>query len=191
MKTNFDQAVSLLKAGKTGVLPTDTIYGIHASAFNKTATERIYKLRGRDLNKPFIILIAGISDLQKFNIQTTSEQQEILHKLWPNPISVILPCKEGNLYYLHRGTKQLAFRNPRHQKLLKLLAATGPLISTSVNKQGEKPAETIAEAQKTFGDTVDFYVDSGKLTSEPSTLIAFKNGEVKILREGAHKYKNH
>jgi len=176
-KINFDQAALLLKVGKIGVLPTDTIYGIHASAFDKQAIEKIYKIRERDKNKPLIILISDVSDIEKFDIKISQKEKEVLANLWPNPVSIVL--------------KQKAFRVPKHDKLLELLNKTGPLVSTSVNKQGEKPAETTKEAFSIFGDKIDFYIDEGKLTSEPSTLLAFENGEVKILREGKYKYENH
>lgn len=171
-KINFEQAALLLKEGKIGVLPTDTIYGIHASAFDNEAIEKIYEIRERDKNKPLIILISSVSDIEKFNIKITEKEREILSRLWPNPVSIILG--------------KIAFRMPNHKKLLELLSETGPLVSTSVNKQGEKPAETIEEAFDIFRDKIDFYVDEGRLTSEPSTLITFENGEVKVLRDGKY-----
>jgi L-threonylcarbamoyladenylate synthase len=84
------KAAMLLKEGAIGVIPTDTIYGICTSAFNKKSVEKVYKLRKRNPNKPCIILISSLEDLKKFNIRLTLWQKKILEKLWPDKISVVL-----------------------------------------------------------------------------------------------------
>ncbi len=168
--------VQLLKAGKVGVIPTDTIYGIVGSALNPKTVERIYKLRKRSIDKPFIILISQLSDLKKFEIQITEKQREFLENHWPNPISVVV--------------SGMAFRIPKDLWLRRLLDQIGPLVAPSANFEGEKPAETISEAKKYFGDNVDFYVDGGVIKSQPSTLIRLnEDGTYTILREGMVKFK--
>ena len=87
------KAAMLLKEGAIGVIPTDTIYGICTSAFNKKSVEKVYKLRKRNPNKPCIILISSLEDLKKFNIRLTLWQKNILEKLWPGKISVILSTR--------------------------------------------------------------------------------------------------
>ncbi|MFZ8848599.1 MAG: methylated-DNA--[protein]-cysteine S-methyltransferase [Minisyncoccia bacterium] len=84
------KAAMLLKEGAIGVIPTDTIYGICTSAFNKKSVEKVYKLRKRNPNKPCIILISSLEDLKKFNIRLTLWQKKILEKLWPGKVSVVL-----------------------------------------------------------------------------------------------------
>lgn len=179
------RAIQLLKKGKIGVIPTDTIYGIVGSALNQKTVEKIYQLRKRSLNKPFIILISSIEDLKLFDINLTNEQKEFLQKVWPNPLSVILSCKNEKFKYLHRDTKSLAFRMPKNVSILKILKEVGSLVAPSANFEGEKPAETTVEAKKYFGDQVMCYIDGGKITSTPSTLIELNiDGSYKILRQG-------
>jgi L-threonylcarbamoyladenylate synthase len=84
------KAALLLKEGAIGVIPTDTIYGICTSAFNKKSVEKIYKLRKRNPNKPCIILISSFNDLKNFNVKLNSWQRKILKKLWPGKVSVVL-----------------------------------------------------------------------------------------------------
>jgi L-threonylcarbamoyladenylate synthase len=84
------KAALLLKEGAIGVIPTDTIYGICTSAFNRKSVEKVYKLRKRNPKKPCIILISSFDDLEKFNVSLNSWQRKILEKLWPGKISVIL-----------------------------------------------------------------------------------------------------
>jgi len=184
---NHNKLVRLIREGKIGVLPTDTIYGIHASIFHPEAVEKIYKVRKRDQNKPFVVLVSSLEDLNLLKIKLDTKTKNFLDKVWPGKISVILPVKHELFSYLHRGKNSLAIRMPDNPELHALLVETGPMVSTSVNPQGKKPATTIQEAEGYFGDKMDFYVDAGQLESEPSTLVELKAGKVKVIREGAVK----
>ncbi len=173
-----------LLEGEIVILPTDTLYGIHASALNKKSVEKIYKIRGRAPEKPFIILIGSIKQLGLFKIKVDSKTKEILEKYWPGKVSIILPCHYKEFEYLHRGKNSLAFRLPRKKDLINLLLKTGPLISTSVNPESKKPASTIFEAKKYFEKKIKYYIDQGKLESLPSTVIKIKKGKTTIIRQG-------
>lgn len=166
--------VNLLKEGKIGVIPTDTIYGIVGLALNPKTVEKIYTLRKRSKKKPFIILISSLNDLKKFDVTITKKQRDFLKKIWPNPVSIVL--------------HNLAFRMPKNKKLLELLRAVGPLVAPSANMAGAKPAQTLDEAKKYFKDKVDFYVDGGTIKLPPSTLIQLNiDGSYKILRQGSFR----
>ena len=178
--------IQILKNDGVGVMATDTIYGLVGSALSKKAVERIYKLKKRTPSKPFIILISDFNDLKFFNIKIDQFTKKLLQKIWPNPVSVILPCNDAKFAYLHRETKTLAFRIPQKPDLLELLQQTVPLVAPSANPEGLPPAQTIKEAKKYFNDQVDFYQDEGKLISEPSTLIEIKNRKTNILRQGIY-----
>lgn len=181
------QVITLLRNGGVAVIPTDTIYGVVGSALNKKTVEKIYHLRKRSSDKPMIILISDLNDLNHFNIELTEKQKEFLKRIWPNPVSVILSIQSEKFKYLHRGTNSLAFRMPKDENLLELLKQTGPLVAPSANFEGEKPSETINDAKKYFGDQV-FYLDSGKIKSQPSTLINLAtDGSYQILRQGQYK----
>lgn len=177
-------AINLLKKGGVGIIATDTLYGLVGSALNKETVERIYQIKGRSENKPFIILISSIEDLRLFDILIDEKVKNYLKQTWPSPVSVILPCPSEKFAYLHKETQNLAFRLPDDEKLLDLLKETGPLVAPSANPQGKPPAQTIEEAKKYFGDNLDFYSGKGKLTGSASTLIQIKNDEIKILRQG-------
>jgi L-threonylcarbamoyladenylate synthase len=177
--------IKYLINGNIGIIPTDTIYGVAASAWSKKAVKRAYKIMNRNPKKPFIILISSIMDLALFNIKIDNASQNILKNIWPGKISVVLPVPAKKFQYLHRGTKTLAFRVPKKNSLVDLLKKTGPLISTSANPEGKNPAQTIANAKKYFGDKIDFYLNEGKMKSLPSTLVEIKNGRMSIIRQGS------
>lgn len=186
-----NKIIELLKNGKIGVIPSDTIYGIVGFALKPDVVEDIYRLRGRTPNKPMIILVSDLNDLNHFNILLTEEQRNFLKKNWPNPLSVVLSCTSEKFGYLHRGKKSLAFRMPKNDDLLKILKKVGPLVAPSANFEGQKPSETIAEAKKYFADKLSFYVEGGKLKLKPSTVIRlFEDGTRIVLREGSFKIKN-
>lgn len=206
-ENSWQKLALLLQEGLIAVMPTDTIYGICGVAFKKEVVERIYRLRKRSPHKPMIILIADIKDLEFFGIKIGSNlyknlkngkfsnrfsdinknELKILQKLWPGPISVILDIYEKNkikkFYYLHRGTKTLAFRLPKPKWLRDILKISGPLVAPSANWEGYEPAKTISEAKKYFGDKVTYY-DGRRIKGKPSTLIKLKNGKIEVLRKG-------
>lgn len=190
LQSDPSAVVELIRNDHIGVLPTDTIYGLVASALSETAIERLYQVRRRTPSKPFIILISTIDDLKLFGITLTSAQQEFLSEHWPNPLSIILPVPDPQWHFLHRGTKSLAFRLPDKPELVDLLSQTGPLVAPSANFEDQPPAKTIQEAKKYFGNELAFYVDAGKLTGQPSTLISFEENKPVILRQGSY-YLNH
>jgi len=184
-KLNNPQIINLLRQGKLGIIPTDTIYGIHASIFHKSSINKIYQISNRDRNKPMIILISSINDLALFKIKPSPQTFKLLTKYWPGKISIILPVNNNSFYYLHRGQNSLAFRVPNNIYLQKLIEQTGPLVSTSANPQSKPPATTIDQAEQYFGDNIDFYVDAGKIKGESSTLIKIAKGKPVIIRQGS------
>lgn len=177
--------MSILRRGGIGVVPTDTIYGISASASSPRAIARIYRLRKRNSKKPLIVLISALGDLKKLGVHLRSSDRVFLNKIWPEKVSVVLPCRGKKFSYLHRGTGTLALRLPKNARLRSFLGKTGPLVAPSANPEGLPPAKTIQEAMKYFGDKVDFYIDAGRLDSLPSTLVSITDGKVKVLRQGA------
>ncbi len=181
------EIIEIIKNGGIGVIPTDTMYGIVGDAMNKKTVERIYVVRKRTPTKPLIILISDISDLKMFNIKIDAELEKKLGKLWPNKVSIILPCKQKKFEYLHRGTNKLAFRLPKDKKLREFINATGPIVAPSANTEGDKPSKNIKQAEKYFGIGCDFYLDKRDMPIVPSTVIELENGEIKLLRNGAVK----
>lgn len=169
---------------KIAVIPTDTLYGLVAPALDPEAVGLVYALKGRAPEKPCIILISEISELFKFGIIPTKAAATFLSKVWPGPVSVVLPCLSEELAYLHRGTHSLAFRIPGEASLRELLQKAGPLIAPSANPEGQPVAHTIEEARAYFGDKIGEYVDGGFLDGLPSTLVDFSVSPAKLLRHG-------
>lgn len=170
-------------AGTVAVIPTDTVYGVVARAEDKDATERLYQLKRRE-DKPGTLIAANIDQLEKLGLKR--RYLTAVEQYWPGPISVIIPCADPALSYLHRGKMSLAVRLPDDKKLQILLAETGPLLTSSANQPGQPPAVSIDEAKKYFGGAPDFYIDGGDLSArQPSTIIRIVDDAIEIIRQGA------
>ncbi len=168
--------IKILKEGGVGVIATDTIYGLVGQASRLKSVERISKIKNRADGKGFVVLISNIEDLKFFGIELSETAKIFLKKFWPGKVSVAF-------------NEKYAFRLPDKADLLTLINETGPLVAPSANPEGQPPAKNIFEAEKYFGDKVDFYEDSGNLDSLPSTLVRINDDKIEVLREGAVKIK--
>ena len=178
-------ASNLRTDGAIGVIPTDTVYGLVARATDRQAVEHLYEAKNRE-DKPGTLVAADISQLEELGLK--HRYLKAVEDFWPGAISVIIPCGDPSLAYLHRGKMSLAVRIPDSKELRMLLQKTGPLLTTSANHPGEPPATTAASAKEYFGDTVDFYADGGDLSDhEPSTIIRIVDDAIEVIRQGAVK----
>lgn len=184
------EIIKILQGGGIGILATDTLYGIVCRALSRESVKKIYEIRGRSPDKPLIILISSVEDLKLFDIEPTSEEALLAKKYWPGKVSVILPSHSPAFEYLHRGTQTLGFRLPNDASLIQILRETGPLVAPSANKEGRRPAFTIGEAKAYFADAVDFYEDSGRKESAPSTVLKIAGKKVTLVRKGAVEFTN-
>ena len=172
----------ILESGSVVVMPTDTVYGLACSASDKTAVERFYKLKDRT-DKPGTIIAANVEQLVELGLKRRYIKP--VEHLWPNPISVIIPS-EPQHRYLDLGAGTLAVRVVAEPEIRQVLEKTGPLLTSSANQPGEKPATNIDEARKYFGDKVDEYFDGGDLSNrKPSTIVRVVDDAVEVLRQGS------
>jgi len=182
----FDKkVVELLNEGAVGFMPTDTIYGLSCRALNEKAVERLHQLKGRSHSKPFIILISNLKMLDALGVRY-NKVITLVEKYWPGPLTVIFDAPRSPKW-LHRGTKTLAVRMPAVADLQNLIKQVGPLVSTSANAEGERPAQSVEQARKYFGEQLDFYIDVGKVKTQPSTIARVEKSKLKLVRQGAIK----
>lgn len=182
-KTFDDKIVNLLKNGAVGFMPSDTVYGLSATALNNDAVQRIYNLKGRDNNKPCIILLANVAQAKVIGINPVD--LSLVANLWPAALSFITPA--GNSpEHLNRGFSTLAVRVPGNDQLRQVILQTGPLVSTSANLQNNPIAHETQKAIEYFDDKLDFYVDAGTLDGQPSTIVQAENGSLMVIRQGVY-----
>ena len=160
----------ILLGGGVVLMPTDTIYGLHAVATNAAAVARIAELKGRGDDKPFVVIAASADQLRRFGAEVPAE----LETLWPAPLTAVL----------RRGEGTVAARVPDLPWLRALLARTGPLVSTSANRAGEKPISEIVELAPDVAAGIDAGLDGGRREGKPSTIVDFTGASPHIVREG-------
>lgn len=174
----------MMNNGAVGVIPTDTIYGLVASAHNQEAAKKILMVKGRN-NKPGTLIASSLEQLVGLGIRR--RYLKAVEQFWPGAVSVILPVP-ANLDYLHGGLMTLPVRVTSDTKISKMLNKIGPIITTSANLPDQKPAENIDEAKSYFGEKIDFYVDGGRVSGgPPSTIIRIIDDAIEIVRQGAVK----
>jgi tRNA threonylcarbamoyl adenosine modification protein (Sua5/YciO/YrdC/YwlC family) len=184
---NDPKVVTWLNDGSIGVLPTDTIYGVTCTAANPQAVQRLYSLKKRD-KKPGTVIAASIDQLVDLGLKR--RYLKAVEEYWPGPVTIIIPTDNPTLSYLDQGVGSLAVRVVDDPKLVKVLEQTGALLTSSANHPGQDPADTILEAEKYFGDHIDFYVDGGDLSGRaPSTIIRIVDDAIEVLRQGAVEIK--
>jgi len=169
-----DEAIAaiadVLQRGGVALLPTDTIYGLHAVAANDAAVARIARLKGRGDDKPFVVIAASAEQLRAFGADVPA----VLDELWPAPLTAVI----------RRGAGTVAARVPDVAWLRQLLARTGPLVSTSANRSGDPPISSIVELAKDMATGIDAAIDAGRRDGEPSTIVDFTGTSPHLLREG-------
>jgi L-threonylcarbamoyladenylate synthase len=165
-----DEIADILRRGGVALLPTDTIYGLHADVMNAVAVDHVAELKGREEGKPFVVIAASPDQLTALGCVVP----EILHELWPAPLTAVLA----------RGANTLAARVPDLSWLRSLLERTGPLTSTSANRSGEPPITDPTQLAPAMRDGLDALLDAGVLQGKPSSIVDFTGEHPRIVREG-------
>jgi L-threonylcarbamoyladenylate synthase len=166
----LDEIAQTLLAGGVVLLPTDTIYGLHAVAANEAAVARIAGIKGREEGKRFVVIGASVDQLVRYGAAVP----ELLRSIWPAPLTAVVPHPSGSL----------ALRVPDLLWLRKLVERTGPLVSTSANRSGETPIQQPADLASDLQQRIDSALDTGPCEAKPSTLVDFTATSPRILREG-------
>jgi L-threonylcarbamoyladenylate synthase len=166
----LDELAAILIAGGVALLPTDTIYGLHALAANQQAVDRIAAIKERPGDKAFVVIAASIEQLEAMKVTVP----DALRTIWPAPLTAILPA----------GTSTIAARVPDLAWLRDLLDRTGPLVSTSANRSGEAPITSPEILDLAMKNRLDALLDEGRHDGKPSTIVDFTGSEPRMVREG-------
>ncbi len=181
----IDAAAAAIAAGECIVLPTDTVYGIAANAFDADAVQRLLhaKQRGRDMPPP--VLVADLFALRSLAETVGPEVEALAEAFWPGALTVVVNAQASLRIDLGERGQTIAVRVPDHEFTRELLRATGPLATSSANISGEPAATTIQEARAQLKKSVSVYLDGGPAGANlPSTIVDLTGDEPRILREG-------
>ena len=146
--TGMRLARGAIGRGELVVMPTDTVYGVAADAFDPVAVQRLLDAKGRTRQSPPPVLIPGIPTLDALTEEVPPEIRRLVEIFWPGALTVILPARSSLQWDLGDTGGTVALRMPANAYALELLAETGPLAVSSANLTGQPAATTAQEAEE-------------------------------------------
>ena len=186
------EALRLARAaiGRGGlvVIPTDTVYGVAADAFDAPAVRALVAAKGRTPASPPPVLISGLSTLDALAEVVHDEVRALAERFWPGPLTIIVPARASLDLDLGETNGTIALRIPNDPIALELLRETGPLAVSSANRTGEPPARSALAAEAALGSSVEIIIDGGDRGTVASTIVdatALPDGPLRIVRVGA------
>jgi L-threonylcarbamoyladenylate synthase len=173
--------------GGLAAVPTETFYALAADPLSETGVRRVLDAKGRDERKPLLVLFGARRQLEPLGIAVERERLDALFRIWPAPLTAILPLRAPIPASL--GGATLGIRLPAHERLRELLARTMPVTGTSANRSGEEPCARADEVARLLGGQLDVLVDGGRTPGgEPSTLVDMTVDPPRVVRAGAYAW---
>ncbi|MCB0907226.1 MAG: threonylcarbamoyl-AMP synthase [Nocardioidaceae bacterium] len=185
-RTEAVEAVAgAISKGRLVVLPTDTVYGVGADAFDPEAVARLLEAKGRGRNMPPPVLIGDAGTVDALVTGLPDYARTLIEHCWPGPLTLIGREQPSLRWDLGDTRGTVAVRMPDHEVALEILRRTGPLAVSSANSTGRPAATSAAAAEEMLGESVEVIVDAGDSPGEtPSTILDVTMDRPRILREG-------
>jgi L-threonylcarbamoyladenylate synthase len=181
----LEAAEAVLRGGVIA-FPTDTLYGLGCSLFDVSAVEMVARLKRRDLSLAVISLIPETSQVYGLAAEVSEAAERMIARYWPGPLSLIFKAGRIVPARVQGAGGTVALRCPKHtlsQRLLERIG--GPVVSSSANLSGQRPAETAEEVVRIFGNQLDLVIDGGpRHGGMPSTLVDVTGPRPRLLRRG-------
>jgi len=179
-------AEAVLRGGVIA-FPTDTLYGLSCSLFDVSAVELIARLKRRDPSLAVISLIPDAHQVYGLAQDVSDVAERLMARFWPGPLSLIFRSAPIVPPRVRGAGGTVALRCPSDvlcQRLLERIG--GPVVSSSANLSGQRPAETAEEVVRIFGNQLDLVIDGGsRRGAPPSTLVDVSGTRPRLLRHGA------
>ncbi len=181
------RAIAALRAGEPVALPTETVYGLAASAADALAVARVYAAKGRPSFNPLIVHVADIAAAEQL-VEVSPTARALMERFWPGPLTLVLPLRPGVAVaaLVTAGLPTLAVRCPAHPVMRAVIAATGPLAAPSANASGRLSATRAAHVLASLQGRIGLILDGGPCAAGvESTIVAVDGERVALLRPGA------
>ncbi len=184
--TDISKAAAALRAGRLVGIPTETVYGLAADAFDPDAVAAIYAAKNRPSFDPLIVHAANVEQVRTLTTDLPREAEALAEAFWPGPLTLLLPKNESIPDIVTAGMPDAAFRVPDNPLTLKLLSSLPfPLVAPSANPFGYISPTSASHVNDQLGDKVDYILDGGPCNvGVESTIIGFPHGSPVIYRAG-------
>jgi tRNA threonylcarbamoyl adenosine modification protein (Sua5/YciO/YrdC/YwlC family) len=179
-------AALAIQRGQLIVLPTDTVYGVGADAFEPESVRALLAAKGRGRDMPPPVLVSAATTLDALAVGVPSYARALMDELWPGPLTLVCRQQPSLQWDLGDTRGTVAVRMPDHPVAIELLSRTGPLAVSSANLSGMPAATDADQAESMLGESVEVILDAGPTPGpEPSTIVDVTGDRGRVLRLGA------
>ena len=181
----IEQAALIIQAGGVVAFPTETVYGLGASALDEGAIERVYELKGRPSTSPLIVHVDSIEMAQTLAADWPLVAEGLARRYWPGPLTIVV--RKGPMVpdAATAGLDTVGLRMPDHPVALALIRACGvPLAAPSANAFTRVSPTTADHVREAFGDRVPVLDGGPTQVGIESTVVSVVEGGITLLRPG-------
>jgi L-threonylcarbamoyladenylate synthase len=178
----LERAAAAIERGELVVYPTETVYGLGASALSTAAIERVFTVKGRDRSSPISLALPSVDAAEPY-VTLSERERTFMETFLPGPVTVVVEKRPAVPNLLTAGREKVGVRVPDHELALALLEAVAPLTATSANVSGRPSARTTAALDPEIREAAAVVLDGGRTGGTGSTVVDVEQGT--IIREGA------
>jgi len=182
----ISEAARILAEGGIVAIPTETVYGLAASAYDTAAIERVFSAKGRPQDNPLIVHISDMEMLREVAAEIPKEAEQLAERFWPGPLTMVLPRGEKIPASVSAGLSTVAVRMPSHPVAHNIIKESGlPLAAPSANVSGSPSPTKAAHVLEDLGGKIDGVVMAGDCAvGVESTVITLCVKPPRLLRPG-------
>ena len=183
----IEKAGRIILQGGVVAFPTETFYGLGGDAFNEEALKKIFQIKGREENKPLLLIIADPSWVPGLVKKTSPLAERLMKNFWPGPLTLVFEASPHLSSLLTAKTGEIGLRISSHPVAQALVQFVGLAITgTSANLSGQPGASFPSEVFKALGTRLEAVLDGGKTAGGlGSTVLDVSSPVPKIIRQGA------
>lgn len=176
---SIEKAAEALEQGNVIAIPTETVYGIAANAFNSNSIQQIYQIKERPSSNPLIVHIGSVDQLASLTSFIPNKAKELIHVFWPGPLTLLFPKSSNVLSEVNNNLPEVAVRMPAHPMCLSLLKKLSfPLVAPSANRYGSISPTEAQHVEDGLGDRISMVLDGGPcMIGLESTIVGFDEHE--------------
>ena len=189
------RAVQALVEGKLVAFPTETVYGVAASALCEETVARLSAVRQSSAEQPLTLAVKSVDDAMDYVPHMSPLGQRLARRCWPGPVTLVLPIEWGDSVLQSLPSKvreaicpnnHVSLRVPAHETILEVLRLVpGPVLLSSAHRPGEPESVTADAVIESLGDVVELIVDDGRSRyGQPSTVVKVEGRQFETLRAG-------
>lgn len=184
---SISEAARVIQVGGVVAFPTETFYGLAAHPQKAQALKKIFRIKGREKNKPLLLVISSPAQVKKWAVEVSGEAKKLMNFFWPGPLTLVFKSQKNVLPELTGGSKTVGLRLSASPIARNLAGRCGGAITaTSANISGQEPSAKGPEVWKSLGTFLDGIMapNRSKIKSKGSTILDVSRSKINVLREG-------